>query len=303
MNTCIYYGGCWSTNVGNAFIDFGSMHLCKKYNSFLYSEMDYLMFKNRRQNYYNTLEALKPKCVIFSGMVTCPQFIIDQKEIFEIIDRMGIPVVFNGVGGEEFTHNEIRVFREFIKRHKFAGFISRDDESFNAYHDLFPKSYRGIDVGFFMSESDQFKNLNGMEKIYTVVNNDDLGFTMSPDVFPEYVQGISDNSIIYTHHQLTNMPSSYIDTSRMMLSELPYQFVYMYALSKATFSTRVHACVATLSFGGKCVLLYKTPRSSLFVRVGCENITKGFCSVNKDLFESRKAEHRQAFDEIMSDIM
>lgn len=303
MNITIYYGGCWATNIGNSFIDYGAMHVCQKYNPCIYSEYDYLMFKNRRQNYFNGFLDLKPKCIFFSGMVTCEQFVIDQKEIFQIIDSIGVPVVLNGVGGENYTQKEIHAFRNFIKSHKFIGFISRDDETYEAYHDLFPKSYKGIDVGFFLSEIDRFKFLNELPKKYTVFNNDSLGFNRSPEVFEEYKQSVIDHSEVRTHHQLTDLPESYISLPKTMLSEMPDQYIYMYAQSKMTFSTRVHACVATLSFGGKCALLYNTPRSCMFKTVGCGQIVNTPCSVDKNVLEAKKQCHRNALDEIMKGVM
>jgi exopolysaccharide biosynthesis predicted pyruvyltransferase EpsI len=305
MIITVYFGGCWSTNIGNAFIDYGALHLCEKYNAFLYSEYNYMMFKNFRRNYFNTFFDLNPRCVFFSGMVSCEQFIYDQAEIFEIIDRNKIPVVFNGIGGENFTSKEVLKFREFIKMHKIAGFISRDDESFDAYADLFSPNmaHRGIDVAFFMVDIPRFKALKELPKRYTIINNDDLGFNGPYLSFPEYQSAVKDGSIVYTHHQLTNMPIHYISAPQTMLAELPAEFVYLYGQAKTTFTTRVHACIATLVFGGSCILLYDTPRAKLFDRVGCGRVNKEFCKIDPLILESKKAEHRHALDKIMEQIL
>ena len=302
MNSTVYYGGCWATNIGNAFIDYGAMYLCSQYNPYIYSEMDYLFFRNHRNNYLSTFEDFKPKCIFFSGMVTCAGFIHDQKEIFDIIDRMGIPVVFNGVGGENYDHNEVSIFREFIKKHNFVGFISRDDDTYAAYHDLFPRSYKGLDCGFFMSEIDKFKFLKDCDKKYTVINNDDNEFNQSPESFEEYRQAVKDGSLVRSHHQMTNIPEKYINSPKTMLSEMPDQYIYLYGRTKTTFTTRVHAAVATLGFGGKCILLYNTPRSVIFKTVGCDQITKSICSINIPLFEERKSIHKDGLKTIMKDI-
>ena len=42
----VYYGGCWSTNIGNAFIDYGALHLMKQSNPLFYS---YFWIKNQGQ--------------------------------------------------------------------------------------------------------------------------------------------------------------------------------------------------------------------------------------------------------------
>jgi hypothetical protein len=302
MDTTVYYGGCWSTNIGNAFIDYGAMYLCQKYNPYIYSEMDYLYFRNYRQNYLSTFADFNPKCIFFSGMVTCPGFISDQREIFEVIDRLKIPVVLNGVGGENYDPREVSVFREFIKKHNFVGFISRDDDTYEAYHDLFPKSYKGLDCGFFISEIDKFRFLKDCQKKYTVLNSDDYGFNRSHEIFDEYRQAEKEGSIVRAHHQMTNIPDKYINLPNTLLSEMPDQYIYLYGRTKMLFTTRVHASVATLSFGGKCILLYDTPRSVIFKTVGCGDITKSPCSINVPLFEERKRVHREGLNEIMKDI-
>jgi hypothetical protein len=278
------------------------MYLCQKYNPYIYSELDYLYFKNHRANYLNTFADFTPKCVFFSGMVTCEGFTSDQREIFEIIDKLKIPVVLNGVGGENYNAREINVFREFIKKHNFAGFISRDDDTYEAYHDLFPKSYKGLDCGFFLSDIDKFSFLRNSPKKYTVLNNDDLGFNRSCQDFDEYRQAEKEGSVVRSHHQMTNIPEKYIDTPKTLLSEMPDQYIYLYGRAKTVFTTRVHACIATLSFGGKCALLYNTPRSIIFKTVGCGNITQQPCSLNVSLFEERKAIHKAGLTEIMKEI-
>ena len=305
MIKTVYFGGCWSTNVGNAFIDFGALQTCSKYNPFLYSEYNAsIMFKENRSNYLNTFVNLKPSCAFFSGMVACPEFISDQAEIIQQLDKLGIPIVFNGIGGETFTDREVEIFRDFIRKHKIAGFISRDDVSFAAYADLFPsgRAFRGIDVAFFMQDVSRFQILRDLPKPYTVMNEDDLGFSSSPYSFPACKKALEAGSLVYTHHQLTDMPHSYLTTPRSMLAELPDEFVALYAQAKTTFTTRVHACIATLTFGGECILLYDTPRAMLFERVGCADITKKLCSLDMDLLKTRKAEHMSALESIMKQI-
>lgn len=298
----VYFGGCWSSNIGNAFIDIGALESCNEYNPYLYSEYDYIMFGNNRRNYFNSFADLKPKCVFFSGMVMSSQFLIDQKEILDIIDKNEIPIVLNGVGGENYSSREISDMRRFIRQHKFAGFISRDQRAYDLYNDLFDKSYSGIDVAFFMNDAKRYKPLLEVKKKYTVINEDDLGFKRDISKFSEYAEGKRESSLVYTHHQLTRMPSSYTVDPDTMLSELPDSYISMYALSKATFSTRVHACVATLAFGGKAMLSYDTPRSALFDRVGAKCITDFPCSIDLSMLADLKGEHRAALGEIMKDV-
>jgi len=258
------------------------------------------MFPGYRQNYFNSFTNFKPKCVFFSGMVTCTEFIKDQKEIFDLIDRFKIPVIFNGVGGFDYSDYEINTFRNFIKKHDFRGFISRDDRAYEAYHDLFPKSYKGIDCAFFISEIEKFKFLNNCDKRYTVFT--DVDFNKPSETLNTYKQMASDDNTICCRHLTWHAPKESLMLPRTLLSEMPDQYITLYGQSKMVFSPRVHACIVALSFGAKCILLHNTPRSAVFDTVGCGNIQKSFCSLDPLIFEKRKAIHKDGLKEIMKDI-
>lgn len=303
MGNIVYIGGCWSPNIGNSFIDYGAMYTCKKHHVYIYSEWNRAMFGGNRDKFFRTFSDLKPQCIVFSGMVTCNQFTIDQKEDIQDIDKIGIPIVLNGVGGENYNNSEVATFRAFIKQHNFCGFISRDNRSYDAYGDLFKKSYRGIDVGFFISDIDKFRLLKDLPKKYTVINEDDLGFNKNVVDMEEYKQAVNDGSIVYCHHQTTHIKPQYLSKPRTMISELPDEYICLYAQSKMTFATRVHACVATLSFGGKCFQPYNTPRSAIFEAVGCQNIVSRPVSVDPIILKEKKRQHQIALDSILDEII
>lgn len=71
----------------------------------------------------------------------------------------------------------------------------------------------------------------------------------------------------------------------------PYTYCSIYSGSALTLSDRVHACVATLAYGGEAMLFSPTPRGSLFERVGAEGIRKA--PVRLDLHQLAKEKENE----------
>ena len=72
-------------------------------------------------------------------------------------------------------------------------------------------------------------------------------------------------------------------------SDEPYTYAQVYALAEATFSDRVHACVATLAYGGRAHLFNPaTQRSALFDRVGATDVESGLVSIDQGLLEAEE---------------
>ena len=54
--------------------------------------------------------------------------------------------------------------------------------------------------------------------------------------------------------------------------DVPYSYLNLYANTECTFSNRVHACVATASFGKPAMLFTRSPRAYLLKRLGLDAI-------------------------------
>lgn len=299
------------TNIGNAFIDLGALELATPYNCNIYSEMSPFLFgmpsDPHRKNYLNTMMDHKPKCAFFSGMVMCEDFYKDQEAHLEILRENNIPIVFNGVGGLEYSNDEISKFREFIKSQNFAGFISRDDTAYDAYHDLFPISVRGIDCAFFLPDRREFNHLLSLPKKYTVFN---IETCASVDCnIPEYIECQNDGSSAYAINQVIEIGMTphpdvehYKSQPRTVMSSLPDEYIYLYGQSKCTFTTRVHSTIATLAFGGKAHMMLDCPRNQIFKTVGAEDVVRKPTVCNKSRLEERKYIHKTGLQKIMESI-
>lgn len=54
--------------------------------------------------------------------------------------------------------------------------------------------------------------------------------------------------------------------------DIPHSYLNLYAGSKLTISNRVHACVATVSYGNPAMLFTRSPRAYLLKRLGLNTI-------------------------------
>jgi hypothetical protein len=102
---------------------------------------------------------------------------------------------------------------------------------------------------------------------------------------------ISNFRVIRTKHRTDSMSRREAFSKRnMFLSDIPYTYLNIYANTKATFSNRVHACVATLAFGNPAMYFSRNPRSHLFDRFDdLSEITKRPVSIPKNILRREKA--------------
>ena len=192
--------------------------------------------------------------------------------------------------------NEINEVRKYLKKLNIFIFISRDKKAFENYHDLAEYSYDGIDCAFFLKDTFTPAKLDLPE--YVVFTFDKMA---EPNIEIE-------EKIIRTHHEPWKFSSNQffsiygyekflwniihhqtnIIKKNDMLSNLPDDYLNLYANCKATYSDRIHACVATLSFGNSARLYSKSDRSLLFDRVGLSSIRDNLVSLDMEKIEKEK---------------
>jgi len=100
-----YVGGCWDANIGNSFIDFGSIQSLGNHRVMQYSEKSKSFFG--KKSCFNSIFDFDCDLVVFSGMVMCPSFFRDQKWILDVIERNDIPILINGGGGCHYSESEV----------------------------------------------------------------------------------------------------------------------------------------------------------------------------------------------------
>jgi len=320
----LYYGACWYTNIGNAFIDYGSIYTIKSAvpNAKVHfaSELPRWFYYANKESMNNSIDLaklMKIDFVVVSGMNLCDSFIEIEGPILRSLSARGVKIIFNGCGGDTYEKSEIENFRRFLDEIKVSGFISRDKISFKNYKNCFPKSYDGIDCAFFLS--DAYKPAKLIIEDYVVYNFDRI---------PEPTIKHNQKKVIRTHHSnidcfqniktkgkitlcietqkpfiriIKNIPkSSYLKSENTLISDIPEDYLNIYANTFATYSDRVHACIATLSFNKFARLFVKSSRSGIFDRVGASAITNQLVNIEQDKMIKEKRDQISFLKEIFS---
>jgi hypothetical protein len=318
----LHNGGGWITNIGNAFVDYGGMeslreaaqnaeiHFTSVMNRWISTHMNkgiYGLALKKSSNLSNVLNLqYSAKCdyISQSGAFLASHWFELQGETIIRCKEKGSKVIFNGAGMTDTTYNddEIQRTRKWIKKIKPDIFISRDEQSFNEYKDLVEHSYNGIDVAFFLNRSYTPMKLD-LSPYYT------LNFDRTDEPNLDDLNLKTNDTILRTHHSFWHnfslkeyfrMQKNYYGKNNTLISEIPEDYLNVYGNTKGTFSDRVHACIATLSYGMPARLFSKTPRSQLFNRVGAADITKMTVIPDKNKIDSEKDKQIKFLSEILS---
>jgi len=84
---------------------------------------------------------------------------------------------------------------------------------------------------------------------------------------------IDDKLVVRTDHRYNPflMKKNY-RASNIYSGDVPYSYLNIYANADLTISNRVHACVATVSYGNPAMLFTRSPRAYLLKRLGLDKI-------------------------------
>lgn len=308
-------GGGWPTNIGNAFIDLGihcSIEMALP-NSKIYSASNavswiFHTYNRRKTNFLDLRSIIETDFIVFGGSMLNIAWFKEYSGVFEKQIKKNSNIILYGVGGNSYSDEEIDTVRKYLKKLDIFAFISRDRNAFENYHDLAQYSYDGIDCAFFLNDAFTPAKLDLPE--YVVFNFDSKA---EPELQVK-------ERIIRTHHSPWRFSSSQIFSNydlrtffgnisshqtsivkkRDMLSDLPDDYLNLYANCKATYTDRVHACVATLIFGNRARLYSESKRALLFDRIGLSSIRNELVSLDTGKIEEEKGKQteflRRIFD-------
>lgn len=280
----LYYGACWPTNIGNAFIDLGSIQTLKiaapDANIFMASELQIVLFeiKKQKNNALNLAQYIDCDYVAVSGMTCCDEFIKNEGPILRELKKRGVKIIFNGCGQENYTEKETDNFKKFLKEIHPEIFISRDSITYKNLAGTAKNSFDGIDCAFWLPEAYTTPSL--LVEDYIVKNFDTK---KSPKIE-------TDKKIFNAHHQLIpDIPRYHIKDKENLISDVPYDYLTLYANAEETYSDRVHACIATLIYGKKARLYSPTPRAYLFEKTGVGEIREKLVKLDQNYIEELKS--------------
>lgn len=317
----LHNGGGWITNIGNAFLDMGSTHslrmACPEGTVYVTSVLNRwishhvnkgmkgIIQKNKVPfaNVFNLQDYADVDYIVQSGAFLAKHWFELHGHILQNLADKGIKLIINGGGMTDSTYseNDIIETREYLKKLKPYIFISRDTVSFENYKDLAEYSYDGIDCAFFLSDAYQPFELNLPP--YNILN-----FDKQNEPSKDELEIDVNKYIIRTHHSfwhnfaLSNylkMKKQYYMKENTMISEIPYDYLDLYANTCGTYSDRVHACVATLSYGKPARLFNKSPRTLLFSKVGAKEISNKLVMPDLTIIEKEKKKQIEFLAEVL----
>ena len=168
--------------------------------------------------------------------------------------------------------------------------VSRDKFSYNEYGDLTSYSFNGIDSAFFISN--YFRPPELLVKEFYVLTFDSI-----PE--PKFICD-ENKPIMRAHHSSVWMNDGYFNKPNTLISDLPTDYLTLYANAKLVISDRVHACVASLAYGNKAMLISSTPRLEMFKPLGLQSIKKEAVAVDPELLQNKKDSQVEFIKELFS---
>lgn len=294
----MFYGGGWPTNIGNAVISLGAIALLQAAaptaRVINISGMPRWFFGDRDAHKALDMAAIT-KCdlAVFAGMSHCEEFVrVNGPTILKLRER-GVPVLLLGTGARLYTPEEKKIFFAFLEQARPIAVIARDRDTYEAYADTCGRTVSGIDCGFFVSMA--YEPVGVDYPPYVVVNFDS---TKPPPI------DFGGREIIYTHHDCWGkIPTKKKTKPNTLISDLPYDYLTLYANAECVYSDRVHACVAALSYARKAQLFHSTPRGGLFEAMGVGDIRQGPVSLDPELFRAKRTEQIRVTAEIIHEAL
>lgn len=324
MKQIFYFGHCWADNIGNAFIDFGINYSLKEalkdhdiqVNN-ISNVQPYNNYKFNHKFPYNILSGGRKKTEdIFDLRVnTKPDLVVLGGSLFDVfwckvhanflnwlIEKKYPVMVLGGGGGNNYSQEELNYVSDYWKKINFIGFIARDEKAHENFGKYAKIAYNGIDNAFFLNDAFTPAKLD-IEPY--IANTFDL-------TFPRTIQEGS-KKIIKISHRLLDVDSFRSFLIRRFkafkivntydyISDYPDDYLHLYANAEVTHSDRVHACVATLIFGGKTQYYDKSDRSYLFDRVGLSEIRNKPVTLDMDFINKEKANQLEAIRKVFQQI-
>ncbi|PKM82462.1 MAG: hypothetical protein CVU89_05515 [Firmicutes bacterium HGW-Firmicutes-14] len=342
----LYYGSCWPTNIGNAFVNLGAINSIKlalgeDVDIYHFGGLSSFLFRkhNYPQNNLNISDYTYFDYVVIGGMTQCVENFEAAEIILNNFLKNGTKIIISGGGAGLYNDEEVQKVREWMKKIPIYGFISRDTYSYEKYSDLACYSLDGIDSAFFISdnfiplplvisefnvlnfdfkEEPVLKNVIGEDKrVKTSRNTFEkiikigkrlvkkiLGRDTSQEESYERITLDMDGRIVFRTHHVpwpTDTPEIQFQKKNTLISDLPSDYLSLYAQANTVYSERIHACIATLSFGNKAMLFgKKNPRLRMFERVGAGEIINKPVKVDMKLLDNLKKQQVEFLSNILT---
>lgn len=320
--TIMLWGGNGTRNIGDAFIDLGATYILNNITeaniilssfmpswflsrgfSSIYDRLLDGAVRDKTSNLFDVRCHAKSDYNVITGVRLTKNWlkrcIFDKKLNF---NNKNTKFIILGCGGLYYNTQEYEAVRNYMKKMNVYAFIARDKVVFNEYKDIAEHSYCGIDCAFFLN--DCFK-----PPALDISNFVTLSFDGTSN---EPKLNLKGKKVIRTHHScwtqnglIKGIIFNYLyskqglNKKNTLISDLPQDYLAIYANTDETHSDRMHACIATLAFGKPAKLYRKTNRAYLLDRVDAGSVKNELSSLN--MIQIRKEKDREL--EFLADII
>jgi hypothetical protein len=278
--------------------------------------------KGNPANAFNPTQHMEMDYAVILGPFIRPEISSIVLPTLRVLKSKRVKIIAMGVGMMDYKKSTVDASIAILKEINPDLFISRDAETYEAFKNHTIKPYNGIDLGFFsndiyngpgvsgkyvalnfdqlpepiidekLDDSDQFQfllnqekfslnfNLNKKSRYEKGLKNQLLDRILFKQPFNEK---IGEYEVIRTDHRYNPVILKKIySLPNTFSSDIPQPYWAIYKNAQMTISNRVHACVATLSFGNPAWLFTKSPRAFLLDRVGVKDIKNGPVQLNQN---------------------
>ena len=171
----VFWGSCWPTNIGNAFVNLGAMAALRAAlgdggHVWHAGGMSAYLFDShgRPENNLAIADWLDMDFVVMGGMTQCVDHLRGTLPVLERFLARGARIVIAGGGACDYNEEEVKAVRAYMTELPVHAFISRDTYSYEQYGDLAVHAYDGIDSAFFVP--DDFDALPFSTEEFVVLN-------------------------------------------------------------------------------------------------------------------------------------
>ena len=318
--TIIQSGGGWPTNIGNAFIDLGSMYTLNR--ALEEKESDVVLSSNfpksflfrgalshpgrildgsitdSTSNLFDVRDFIKADYVVFSGDLLRERWLKIAPSDKLLKKNNDTKIIINGGGGSLYTEREFEIVRDYLNKMNIYAFISRDEKVFKEYKGIAEHSFNGIDCAFFVNNYFEPPTLD----LHSYI-------TFAFDKSKEPKLNNEKRMIIRTHHTCWSQSGGFLkkvyykykqnsNKQNTFISDLPQDYLAIYFNTEETHADLVHACVPTLAFGKPAKFYNNSPRGALFDRVNAGSIRNKLTSLNLKKIEKEKERQVRFLSEI-----
>lgn len=327
MTSIVFPSSHWGSNIGNAFFHLGNAYLLEKAISNaeiipfdLRSEKAFMPTKKQFQydsRYYLNIEGAD--YVLLDGPLFDKNFGYLFEDLLKRAKESNTKVLLMSTGGINYDKEELKHCKEVLERYPPFILTTRDRETYKEYSDYAEHSYDGLCGAWFCK--DYFKGMdtprlnkyialcfdNAIEPMVDMdqcdLSNEESWIKVNIGKVEHrqidkilrllkrggYPTAISGYDVIRPSHQVLHRANWRLYfKENSFFSQTPWGYLNIYRNSSLTITDRLHAAVATLSYGNPARLIIKSKRANLLSRVNASDICNKISKIDMSYLQNEK---------------